>query len=141
MVSDTQQKPAPCKRFVKLGLDASIIAAAHMFFGKETTENTPTKHTISNRTQGGSPTFFYRVVKEFIQTYVVDGTLNGNHFNDIQALQERETAQTKQPIPPNDRYHCRFPGCSSSLNMMESTERGMNCLITPTHHSQETGTH
>ena len=52
-VSDTQQKPAPCKRFIKLGLDASIIAASHMFFGKETTENTPTKHTISRELATG----------------------------------------------------------------------------------------
>lgn len=126
VVSDTQQKPAPCKRFVKLGLDATIIAAAHMFFGKETTENTPTKHTINRELATGLKVvrqyFFYRVVKEFIQTYVVDGALYGNHFNNIQALQERETAQTNQPIPPNDRYRCRFPGCSNSLNMIESTE-------------------
>ena len=104
MVSDTQQKPALCKRFVKLGLDASIIATAHMFFGKETTENTPTKHTISRELATGLKVvrqlFFYRVIKEFIQTYVVDGALHGNHFNNIQAIQEREIAQTDQPIPP-----------------------------------------
>ena len=125
MVSDTQQKPAPCKRFVKLGYDASIIAAAHLFFGKETTENTPMKHTFSRELATGLKVvrqhYFYRVVKEFIRTYVVDGALYGNHFNNIQALQERETAQTNQPVPPNDRYRFRFSGCSSSLNMMEST--------------------
>ena len=59
--------------------------------------------------------FFYRVIKEFIQTYVVDGTLYENHFNNIQALQEWETAQTNQPILPNGRYPCRFLGCSSSF--------------------------
>ena len=47
MVSDAQQKPAPCKRFANLVLDASIIAAALKFFGMETTEDTPTKHSIS----------------------------------------------------------------------------------------------
>ena len=47
VVSDAQQKPAPCKRFVNLVLDASIIAAALKFFGMETTEDTPTKTSIS----------------------------------------------------------------------------------------------
>ena len=119
MVSDAQQKPAPCKRFANLVLDASIIAAALKFFGMETTEDTPTKHSISPELATGLKVvrqrFFYKVIKEFIQTYVVDGTLYENHFNNIQALQEWETAQNNQPILPNGRYPCRFPGCSSSF--------------------------
>ena len=79
MVSDAQQKPAPCKRFANLVLDASIIAAALKFFGMETTEDTPTKHSISPELATGLKVvrqrFFYKVIKEFIQTYVVDGTL------------------------------------------------------------------
>ena len=119
VVSDAQQKPAPCKRFVNLVLDASIIAAALKFFGMETTEDTPTKNSISPGLATGLKVvrqrFFYRVIKEFIQTYVVDGTLYENHFNNIQALQEWETALTNQPTLPNGRYPCRFPGCSSSF--------------------------
>ena len=119
MVSDAQQKPAQCKQFSNLVLDASIIAAALKFFGMETTVDTPMKHSISPELATGLKVvrqrFFYRVIKEFIQTYVVDGTLYENHFNNIQALQEWETAQTNQPIPPNGRYPCRFPGCSSSF--------------------------
>ena len=79
VVSDAQQKPAPCKRFANLVLDASIMAAALKFFGMERTEDTPTKLSISQELATGLKVvhqrFFYRVIKEFIQTYVVDGTL------------------------------------------------------------------
>ena len=119
VVSDAQHKPAPCKRFVNLVLDASIIAAALKFFGMETTEDQPTKHSISPGLATGLKVvrqrYFYRVIKEFIQTYVVDGTLYESHFINIQSLQEWETAQNNQPLLPNGRYPCRFPGCASSF--------------------------
>ena len=119
MVSDAQHKPAPCKRFVNLVLDADIIAAALKFFGMASIDDRPTKHCFSDELATGlrvvHQRYFHRVIKEFIQTYVVDGTLYENHFHNIQALQEWETVQNNQPLLPNGRYPCRFPGCTSSF--------------------------
>ena len=119
MVSDAQHKPAPCKRFVNLVLDADIIAAALKFFGMASIDDRPTKHCFSDELATGlrvvRQRYFHRVIKEFIQTYVVDGTLYKNHFHNIQALQEWETVQNNQPLLPNGRYPCRFPGCTSSF--------------------------
>lgn len=119
VVSDAQHNPAPCKRFVNLVLDADIIAAALKFFGMETTDDQPTMHSFNTDLANGlrvvRQRYFHRVVKEFIETYIVDGTLYENHFGNIHALQEWETAQTNQPILPNGRYPCRFPGCQSSF--------------------------
>ena len=47
VVSDAQHSPAPCKWFVNLVLDANIIAAALKFFGMETTDDQPTKHSFN----------------------------------------------------------------------------------------------
>ena len=100
-------------------LDANIIAAALKFFRMETTDDQPTKHSLNPelavalRVVGHR--YFHRVVKEFIERYIVDGTLYENHFGNIQALQEWERAKTYQPVLPNGRYPCRFPGCESSL--------------------------
>lgn len=92
MVSDAQHKPAPCKIFVNLVLDADIIAAALKFFGMASIDDRPTKHCFSDELATGlrvvRQRYFHRVIKEFIQTYVVDGTLYENHFHNIQALQE-----------------------------------------------------
>ena len=117
--SDAQHKPAPCKRFVNLVLDADIIAAALKFFGMASIDDRPTKHCFSDELATGlrvvRQRYFHRVIKEFIQTYVVDGTLYENHFHNIQALQEWGTVQNNQPLLPNGRYPCRFPGCTSSF--------------------------
>ena len=59
--------------------------------------------------------YFNRIVQEFIQTFVVDGSLYEKHFVNTQALQEWETAKQNQPLLPNGRYPCRFPGCPSSF--------------------------
>ena len=118
-MSDAQHKPAPCKRFVNLVLDADIIAAALKFFGMESTDDKPTAHGFSDELATGlrvvRQRYFHRVIKEFIQMYVVDGTLYENHFQNIQALQERETSQNNQPLLPSGRYPCRFPGCTNSF--------------------------
>lgn len=118
VVTDAEHKPAPCKRFVNLILDADIIAAALEFFGMETTDDEPTKHIINEvlktSIKAVRQRYFYRVIKEFIETYIVNGKLYENHFFNIQALQEWETAQANQPILADGRYPCRFPGCSSS---------------------------
>ena len=82
-------------------------------------DDRPTKHCFSDELATGLRVvrrrYFHRVIKEFIQTYVVDGTLYENHFHNIQALQEWETVQNNQPLLPNGRYPCRFPGCTSSF--------------------------
>lgn len=120
VVSDAQHNPAPCKRFVNLILDADIIAAALKFFGMTSADDKPTKHCFDSETMKTGlrvvrQRFFNQVLQEFIQTFFVDGTLYENHFVNIQALQEWETAKQNQPVLPNDRYPCRFPGCPSSF--------------------------
>ena len=119
VVSNAQHKPAPCKRFFNLVLDASIIAAALKFFGMEPTDDKPTAHGFSDELATGirvvRQQYFHRVIKEFIQMYVVDGTLYENRFQNIQALQQWETAQNNQPSLPSVRYPCRFPGCTNSF--------------------------
>lgn len=120
VVTDAQHKPAPCKRFVNLVLDAEVIAAALTFFGMTSTEGRPTKHGFNREEMGKSlkmvrHKYFHRVLKEFAQTYVVHGTLYENQFNSIHALQEWEAAKLNQPVLPNGRYPCRSPGCASSF--------------------------
>ena len=86
VVTDAEHKPAPCKRFVNLVLDADIVAAAMKFFGMKATDDEPTKHVINDLLKTSIKAvrqrYFYRVIKEFIATFI--------------------------------RYPCRFPGCSSS---------------------------
>ena len=101
-------------------LDADIIAAALKFFGMTSTDDKPTKHSFDSDFMRTSLRvvrlkYFNRVVQEFIQTFVVDGSLYENHFINIQALQDWETAKQNQPLLPNGRYPCRFPGCPSSF--------------------------
>ena len=89
-------------------LDANIIAAALKFFRMETTDDQPTKHSLNPELAVGlrvvGHRYFHRVVKEFIETYIVHGTLYENHFGNIQVLQEWERAKTYQPVLPNGRY-------------------------------------
>lgn len=124
VVSDAQHNSAPCKRFVNMVLDADIIAAALKFFGRTSSDDKPTKHSFDSdfmriSLRAVSLKYFNRIVQEFIQTFVVDGSLYENHFVNIQALQEWETAKQNQPLLPNSRYPCRFPGVH-----VHSTRRG-----------------
>lgn len=119
VVTDAQQKPAPCKRFVDLILDADIIAAAMLFFGMVDVTGTPTKNGFSSEMENNirpvRARYFSKVLKEFILTFIVDGTLYERHFANIQALEEWEAVQRNQPVLENGRYPCRFPGCNSSF--------------------------
>ena len=119
VVSDAQHNPTPCKRFVNLVLDVNIIAAALTFFRMETTDDQPTKHSFNPELAVGLRVvrhrYFHRVVKEFIETYIVDETFYENHFGNIQALQEWERARTYEPVLPSGKDLCRFPGCESSF--------------------------
>ena len=73
VISDAQHKPAPCKRFVNLILDADIIAAAMVFFGMTDISDTPTKHGFSSEMENNirpvRARYFIKVLKDFIQTY------------------------------------------------------------------------
>jgi len=51
-ITDAQQKPAPCKRFVELILDADNIAAALVFFGMADINDTPSNEML---TTGDTP--------------------------------------------------------------------------------------
>ena len=117
---------APCKRFVDLILDADIIAAAMVFFGMGDVNDTPTKHRFSeemgNYIRPVRARFFSKIIREFILTYVVDGTLYERHFANFQALEEWETAHRNQPVLENGRYPCRSPGCNSSFKHVASTK-------------------
>lgn len=117
--TDAQQKPAPWKRFVDLVLDADIIAAVLVFFGMVDVEDTPTKHGFSNQManiiRAVRARYFSKVLKEFILTFIVDGTLYERQFSNIQALEEWEAVQRNQPVLENGRFPCRFPGCNSSF--------------------------
>lgn len=119
VVTDAQQKPAPCKRFMDLILDADIIAAALDFFGMADVNDSPTKHGFSNEMENNiravRARYFSKVMKEFIMSFIVDGTLYEKHFANIHALEEWEAVQRNQPVLDNGRYPCRFPGCSSSF--------------------------
>ena len=94
--------------------------AALKFFGMTSTDDKPTKHSFDSNFMTTSLRvvrlkYFNRIVQEFIQTFVVDGSLYENHFVNIQALQDWETAKQNQRLLPNGRYPCRFPGCPSSF--------------------------
>lgn len=100
-------------------LDADIIAAALKFFGMTSINDTPTKHSFSKEIGTAirmvRQRYLHKVLKEFIQTYIVDGTLYESQFDNIRALQEWETAKHNQLMLLNGRYPCRFPGCASSF--------------------------
>lgn len=119
VITDAQQKPAPCKRFVDLILDADIVAAALVFFGMVDVKDTPTKHGFSsemaNNIRAVRARYFSKVLKEFILTFIVDGTLYERHFANIQSLVEWEAVQRNQPVLANGRFPCRFPGYNSSF--------------------------
>ena len=119
VVTDAQQKPAPCKRFTDLILDADIIATALVFFGMADVNDHPTKHGFSNEMENNiravRARYFSKVMKEFIMNFIVDGTLYEKHFANIHALEEWEDIQRNQPVLANGKCPCRFPGCSSSF--------------------------
>ena len=74
-------------------LDADIIAAALKFFGMTSSDDKPTKHSFDGDFMRTSLRvlclkYFNRIVQEFIQTFVADGSLFENHFVNVQALQE-----------------------------------------------------
>ena len=59
--------------------------------------------------------YFSKILREFILTFIVDGTLYKRYFENIQALEEWKAIQRNQPELENGRYPCRSPGCNSSF--------------------------
>ena len=60
-------------------LDADIIVAALVFFGMVDVKDTPTKdgfgNEMANNIRAVRARYFSKVLKEFILTFIVDGTL------------------------------------------------------------------
>ena len=119
MVTDAEHNPASCKRFVNLVLDADITVAAMQFFGMENMTDLPTKHIFGpdNNKQARVVRMLYlhRVLREFVLTYIIDGSLYEKHFRNFQALQDWEQTQDNQPVLCDGRYPCRSPGCTRSF--------------------------
>ena len=53
VVADAQHKPAACKRFLNVVLDAQIITAELTFFGMNTVKDKPTKNSFSEIMKDG----------------------------------------------------------------------------------------
>ena len=119
VITDAQQKPSPCKRFVDLILDVDIITTALIFFGMVDVKDTPTKHGFSdemaNNIWAVRARYFSKVLKELILTFIVDGTLYERHFAKFQSLEGWEAVQTNQPVLQNGRFPCRLHGCNHSF--------------------------
>ena len=78
VISDAQHNPVPCKRFINVILDANIFAAALQLFGMTSADDKPTRHGFENKSQSSAPKVLQSNLQEFIQAFVVDGTLYEN---------------------------------------------------------------
>ena len=112
-MTDSHCRPAQCKRFISLVLDADIIVAAFHFFGMESFEDAPSKH-------GFSDTMASRVVvvrhltstvRQFLNQYVLEKGLYSAHLQNINSLDEWEAAVNGQALTADGRYPCRYAGC------------------------------
>ncbi|KAJ7386888.1 hypothetical protein OS493_006922 [Desmophyllum pertusum] len=105
VVTDSNCRPAQCKRFINLVLDAEIIAAAFHFFGMESIEDAPSKHgfsdTMTSRVAVVKRRNLSSIVRQFLQEYVLDTGLYSAHFQNINSLEEWEAAV-------NGHAHCRW---------------------------------
>lgn len=119
VVTDAEKKPAPCKRFLNLILDAQIISAGMDFFGMDDVNSRPTKNgfddSMKNSIKAVKEKYLYPTVKKFVCTYVVDSELYLKHIADVETLQEWEEYQANQPVNQDGRYPCRFLGCPASF--------------------------
>ena len=122
-------------------MDAGIIAAALVFFGAVDVKDTPTKDGFSNEMANNiravRARYFSKVLKEFILTFIVDGTLYERHFANIQSLEEWEAVQRKQPVLGNGRFPCRFPGRNSSFKQDGVDRMRHELLHNPPHQQNQ----
>ncbi|KAL9955364.1 hypothetical protein ACROYT_G036674 [Oculina patagonica] len=119
VVTDAEHKPAPCKRFLNLVLDAQIIAAGLKFFGMKNVNDKPTENGFSEsmkeRIKPVKLKYLQTTVLKFICTYIVDIELYKTHFSNIDLLQEWEDHEANQVVNLDGRYPCRFSGCQASF--------------------------
>ena len=119
VVADAQHKPAACKRFLNVVLDAHIITAGLKFFGMNTVKDKPTKNGFSESMKDSikpvKQKYLQSTAIKFISTFIVDAELYAKHFTNISSLQEWEDYESSQEINPGGRYPCRFRGCQSSF--------------------------
>lgn len=119
VVTDSHCRPAQCKRFINLVLDADIIAAALHFFGMKSFEDTPNKNgfsgTMASRVAIVKQKYLTSTVRQFLSQFVVDKGLYSAHFQNINSLDEWESAVNSQEITADGRYPCRFVGCNQSF--------------------------
>ena len=117
-VSDSHARPAQCKRFAYLVLDADIIAAAHHFFGMNTNDDFPTQNGFDNnlakRSVGERLRFLNDVVKRFLCKYISDPNSHATYLHNINLIQKWESQRNNQDRTPDGRYRCRFEGCDRS---------------------------
>ena len=115
VVTDSHCRPAQCKRFISLVLDADIVAAAFHFFGMESLEDAPSKHgfsgTMASRVAVVKQRYLSSTVREFLNQYVLEKRLYSAHLQNINSLDEWEAAVNGQILTADDRYPCRYAGC------------------------------
>lgn len=115
VVSDSHSRPAQCKRFAYLVLDADIIAAAHQFFGMNNNDDFPTENAFDNtfatRPAGERLKFLQDVVKKFLCKYVSNPKMHAIHIQNMNLIQEWEAQRNTLDRTPDGRYKCRFKGC------------------------------
>lgn len=119
VVTDAEKKPAPCKRFLNLFLDAQLIASGMDFFGMQNVKSRPTKNgfkeSMKDSLKAVKQKYLFPTIKQFICTYIVDSGLLLKHIADVEKLQEWEDYLANQPVNPDGRYPCRFVGCQESF--------------------------
>ena len=90
VVSNSHSRPAQCKRFAYLVLDAD--ATAHNFFGMNTNDNFPTKNafdnTLAKRSASEWLSFLNDIVKKFLCKYISDPKLHTTYLQNINIIQE-----------------------------------------------------
>ncbi len=115
LFSDSHSRPAQCKRFVYLVLDADIIAAAHHFLGMNKNDDFPSHNafddTFAAKSTNERLKFLNDVVKKFLCKYISDPNLHATHVHNINLIQEWETQKNTQDRTSDGRYRCRFEGC------------------------------
>ena len=115
MVTDSHSRPAQCKRFISLVLDADIIAAAFHFFDMESFEDAPSKHgfsdTMASRVAVVKQRYLTTTVRQFLNQYVLEKGLYSVHLQNINSLDGWEAAVNGQALTADGRCPCRYDGC------------------------------
>ena len=118
-MTDSNCRPAQCKRFINLVFDADIIAAAFHFFDMESFEDAPSKHgfsdTMASRVAVVKQRHLTSTVRQFLNQYVLEKGLYSAHLQNINSHYEWEAAVNGQALTANGRYPCRYAGCQHTF--------------------------